>query len=210
MNGLLPNLLYFGVSLYLLFLWVQDYQKQKAARSSLPQTLPGATPAPGFIIGVGMAGALLLLLAETTGEIVLGLDQEQSTLPWVMLFSLMAAALVEEIIFRGYFLVEKRGPGMLWLSVIGFSFLFVLIHPYLWIIGEGQGLTIPGLPLISPNLSSKSLFTSLFLFLSSLWFYWLRLNRWNPQKSLLPCFAAHLVGNLGVFVIKWIQGFIEF
>lgn len=210
MNGLLTNLLYFGVSLYLLYLWVQDYQKQKKAQSILPQTLPGATPASRNIILIGIAGALFLLLLETAGEIGLGLDQQQTTLPWAMLFSLIAASIIEEIIFRGYCIVDGRGPGLLWLSAIGFSLLFVLIHPYLWIIGGDQGLKIPGIPSIALSLTEKTLFTSLFLFLSSLWFYWLRFNRWNPRKSLLPCFAAHLVGNLSVFFIKWAQGFIEF
>jgi hypothetical protein len=44
------------------------------------------------------------------------------------------------------------------------------------------------------------------LFVGSLWFYAVRFARFNPQRSLLPCFAAHAAKNLGVIIIKLLQG----
>ena len=55
-------------------------------------------------------------------------------------------------------------------------------------------------------IDAKSLWTLLLLFLNSLWFYWMRFSKWNPNRSLLPCFVAHIASNLGVFFVKLVQG----
>lgn len=210
MDSFISNLVYFGASLYLLSLWWQDYQKHQGEPSADPRALPGAHSSPRGVILLGIAGALFLLGMETLGEITLALVEDQSTLAWYLLFSLVAAAFIEEIIFRGYLVIQNRGPVILWLSAIGFSLLFVVIHPYLWEVGGEGGLKIPGLPSLALEVNLKTIFTSLFLFSNSLWFYWLRFNRWNPRRSLIPCFAAHLAGNLGVFGVKLAQGYIQF
>ena len=46
------------------------------------------------------------------------------------------------------------------------------------------------------------------IFAASLWFYTVRFFGLNPQRSLLPCVAAHAAKNLGVFTIKYVQGFV--
>ena len=51
-------------------------------------------------------------------------------------------------------------------------------------------------------------FSTLMVFLGSLWFYAMRFQPANPGRSLIPCIVAHLVKNLGVVVIKAAQGFV--
>jgi hypothetical protein len=50
---------------------------------------------------------------------------------------------------------------------------------------------------------------AIFAFITSLWLYLVRFNPLNPDRSLLPCFTAHIVRNLAVFGIKWVQGFVS-
>jgi len=51
------------------------------------------------------------------------------------------------------------------------------------------------------------------VFLFSFWLYAmrfpLRYPKLNPSRSLIPCIAAHLAKNLGVFVIKLAQGHVS-
>jgi hypothetical protein len=46
-------------------------------------------------------------------------------------------------------------------------------------------------------------------FAGSLWFYTVRFFPLNPQHSLIPCIAAHLTKNLGVFGLKAALGFVS-
>jgi membrane protease YdiL (CAAX protease family) len=110
----------------------------------------------------------------------------------------LSAAFIEEIIFRGYIVVTKRGPLVQWLAIVGASALFALLHPFLWLWEDGFTLT----------LTVKGVFSTAMAFLFSLWFYAARFLRLNPTRSLLPCFAAHLAKNAGVIVIKGAQGFL--
>jgi uncharacterized protein len=43
---------------------------------------------------------------------------------------------------------------------------------------------------------------------TSLWLYTVRFFGLNPQWSLLPCFVAYAAKNLGVFAIKYVEGFV--
>ena len=54
----------------------------------------------------------------------------------------------------------------------------------------------------------KALFSTLFVFLGSLWWYYVRFFRLNPKQSLIPCVAGHAAKNLGVFAIKAGAGFV--
>jgi len=45
------------------------------------------------------------------------------------------------------------------------------------------------------------------LFAVSLWLYAVRFFRLNPHRSLFSCFVAHATKNLGVFAVKYVQGF---
>jgi len=106
---------------------------------------------------------------------------------------------IEEVLFRGYLVIEHRGRALLWAGAVGVSFLFALLHPFLWE-WNGRGLTV--------HFSAKAWFSTAVLFLTSLWFYTVRFFRLNPQRSLLPCFVAHATRNLGVLVIKYVEGFV--
>jgi hypothetical protein len=79
------------------------------------------------------------------------------------------------------------------------SLLFAALHPFLWK-WNGQGLTL--------HFGAKPWFSTAMVFAVSLWFYTVRYFRLNPQRSLLPCFVAPATKNVGVFAIKYVQGFV--
>ena len=187
--------LYVAVAAYAGWIYRNDY---RAWRSGEPnaKAMPGATSAAGVVFAVGVAGALVLLAVETMGEIALGIVGEQSDLVWYAVFALLAAGIVEEVIFRGFLVVENRGRAALVGSCVGFSLLFAVIHPHLWAMEGGFGVT----------LTKKGWFSTGLLFANSLFFYWLRFSRLNPRRSLFPSMAAHAASNLGVFAVKLAQG----
>lgn len=49
----------------------------------------------------------------------------------------LVAAFGEEVIFRGYLVVENRGRAALITGMIGASLGFALLHPFLWEWREG-------------------------------------------------------------------------
>lgn len=193
-------LLMIGVGVYVTWLWRQDLLAHRPQAGTGPgPMLPGATPAPARAIWLAAAGALLIVAGETWGELALGLADEQSRITVLFGCYTLAAAIIEEIIFRGYVVVENRGKGALWWGVLGASLLFAAIHPFLWEIDDGFRFTF----------TPKGWFSFGAVFLASLWFYTCRFATWNPHRSLLPCFAAHLAKNLAVFAVKAAQGFVS-
>ncbi len=200
MNHPLLLLLMTAGGLYVAWLWFRD---RRVARRGPPaaQALPGATDAPWRATFVAVAGALLLLAVETLGENALGLSAQQSSMTWLFgLYSVAAAPVIEEIIFRGYLVVEGRGSRGLWTGVVCASVGFAALHPFLWRWDDaGFALT----------LTAKGWFSTAVVFATSLWLYAARFAPWNPRRSLLPCFAAHSGKNLGVLVIKHAQGFVS-
>lgn len=183
--------------LYLGKLWRDDLRAARAGRPH-PRALPGATTAPRRILILAVAGAAVLLALETVGEIRLGLSAQQSHVTGLFSAYTLVAAVIEEIVFRGYIVITRHGTAWRWTGIIAASGLFALLHPFLWRWDAGLALT----------LTPKGLFSTALVFLDSIWFYWLRFARWNPQHSLLPCFAAHAGKNLGVIAIKAAQGFL--
>jgi hypothetical protein len=115
------------------------------------------------------------------------------------LYSLLGAPVIEEVLFRGYLVIEHRGRAALWGGVVGASVLFALLHPFLW---DWTGESLTG------RFGAKAWFSTTAILAGSLWFYTVRFFELNPQRSLLPCFAAHATKNLGVFMIKYVQGFV--
>jgi membrane protease YdiL (CAAX protease family) len=186
------------VGVYVARLWWQDWRAARAGKS-LPQALPGATPAPARALVIAAAGSIVLLAVETGGEIRLGLVGEQSTMTALFACYTLVAAIIEEIIFRGYIVMTKRGPVALWGAVLAASGLFALLHPFLWHWDQGLILTF----------TKKAAFSTAMVFAGSVWFYAVRFAPWNPHRSLLPCFAAHATKNLGVIFIKAAQGFLS-
>ena len=180
-------------------IWWQDYRQNQQGKP-IPGALPGATPFTANALWIASAGALLLVLLETFFEKSAGQETSQTMLPAWFLAPMVAAAVLEEIIFRGYLPIQKRGKAILHLSCLALSIVFALAHPYLWTWEEGQ---------LDLHLGSgKAWLTTAFLFLKSLWFYAARFAPFNPKQSLLPCVTAHLAANLAVFVIKAAQGYI--
>jgi uncharacterized protein len=179
-------------------LWDQD---RRAARTGTPtgNPLPGATDASRRSIAIAVLGALALLALETFGEVALGIGGEQSRMTWLFaLYSVCAAPVIEEIIFRGWLVIEHGGRTAQWAGAVAASIAFAALHPFLWRWDSG-GLAL--------TLGTKGWFSSAIVFATSVWFYVARLAAWNPRRSLLPCFAAHAAKNVGVVAIKAASGF---
>ena len=193
-------LLYVGVAAYVGYMYWGDYQSNQASEQPDPRGMPGATPASLGLFVIGVIGALLILAAETGGEIALGIASEQSEMVWYFVFAILGAGIVEEIIFRGYLVVDNKGRAALIGSCVGFSLIFAIIHGHFWSNEEGEAFAW--------TFTTKAFFTTGILLANSLWFYALRFGRWNKNRSLFPCMLAHAASNLGVFCVKWAQGFV--
>ena len=191
-------LLMIVVGLYVFSMWRQDYQARRAGRPN-PGALPGATPASAKANVIAAAGALVILGLETAGEIHLGLSEEQSTLTALFALYTLIAAFIEELIFRGFLVIEGRGKATLWSGILGASVLFAALHPFLWKWEDG---------VFTWTLTVKGWFSTATVFTASLWFYTVRFASFNPHRSLLPCVVAHATKNLGVIAIKGAQGFL--
>ncbi len=190
----------FAAGLYVAGLWWGDL---RAARSGRPnaQALPGAVPATARACVVAAAGAVAITLLETWGEIRLGLSAEQSKMTALFGAYTLMAAFIEELVFRGFIVVQGRGAAAKWAGALGASSLFAALHPFLWSWNQGAPFHL--------TLTAKGWFSTGAVFASSLWFYAMRFTvRLNPQASLLPCFAAHGAKNLAVITIKAAQGFV--
>lgn len=179
--------------------WLDDFRAGRSGTPN-PRALPGATPAARGLIMLAVLGALGLLAAETGGEYALGVSGEQSHMTVLFGLSTLAAAFVEELIFRGFVVVENHGRAALVAGIVGASFGFALLHPFLWEWKNGALVT---------HLGPKAWFSTAAIFAGSLWFYAVRYLPGNPTRSLLPCMAAHVAKNLGVFAIKYAQGFVS-
>lgn len=179
--------------------WLDDYLAARQG-SPRPQAFPGATPASVLTLLIAAGGALLLLAAETAGEYALGLTAQQTSMTALFGLYTLMAAFAEELIFRGYLVVANRGRPALIFGIVGASLAFALLHPFLWTWQAGTWHL---------NVSGKAWFSTAAVFAGSLWFYAVRFLPNNPTRSLLPCVAAHVTKNLGVFAIKYVQGFVS-
>jgi membrane protease YdiL (CAAX protease family) len=179
--------------------WWWDDLRAARQRAPQPRAFPGATPAGPRPILVAAAGGLVLLALETAGEDALGLTASQSRMTALFALYTLVAAFAEELVFRGYLVVENRGRAALFAGIIGASLVFALIHPFLWEWREGA-LHFQNTP--------KAWFSTAAVLAGSLWFYAVRFMPMNPTHSLLPCVAAHLAKNLGVIGVKYAQGFL--
>lgn len=184
---------------YLAKLWRDDVRALRSGRPN-PAAFPGATPASLRACLIGVAGALVLVGLETFGEYQLGLVDAQSRVTALFaVYSILGAPVIEEIIFRGWLVVDGRGRLALWSGIVAASLGFALLHPFLWAWDDaGWRLTV----------DAKGLFSTACAFVSSLWFYAVRFAPWNPSRSLLPCFAAHAARNAAVVGVKAGLGFV--
>jgi membrane protease YdiL (CAAX protease family) len=185
---------------YLGKLWCDDWRLNRGGRAHA-HALPGTTTASRWAIVIASLGALLLVAAETWGEHRLEIADQQSKVTWLFaLYSITAAPIVEEVIFRGWLLIQNRGRLALWAGVLGASLLFALLHPFLWR-WEDAGFEL--------SLSAKGAFSTVMVFLTSVWLYYARVAAWNPTRSLLPCIAGHAAKNVGVIAVKAATGFVS-
>jgi membrane protease YdiL (CAAX protease family) len=198
------QILMLGAGLTVAKLWYADFRSMLVG-SPNPRALPGTTPAPLRSVIIAALGGFIIVGAETWGECAFGISGEQSKMTALFAAYTLVAALIEEIIFRGYIVLDKRGPLTLWTSAVGTSLLFTALHPFLWTWAGGLPWNDGQL---NWTLGLKGWFSSVAVFASSLWFYFVRFAGFNPQRSLLPCFAAHASKNLGVILIKASQGFL--
>ncbi len=189
-----------AAGLYAAWLWAADFRTARAGRPN-PRALPGAVPASVWVCVVAAMGALAITTAETWGEIRLGLSEQQSKMTVLFGLYTLVAAFIEELIFRGFIVVEGRGAGMRWAGAVGASVLFAALHPFLWDWSKNQPFHL--------TLTAKGWFSTWAVLASSLWFYAMRFAaRLNPKASLLPCVAAHGAKNIAVFAIKAAQGYV--
>jgi membrane protease YdiL (CAAX protease family) len=196
----LPLLMMIALGGYFARMWWSDLRAVAAGSLDAAQALPGARPSTARACVVAAAGGLVVVGAETWGEIALGLSEEQSRITYLFAAYTLVQAFVEELIFRGYVgeWVAKRGRAGRAGAVLGASLLFAALHPFLWTWEGGLVFTF----------TAKAWFSFTAVFAASLWFYSCRFASWNPNQSLLPCVAAHLAKNAGVVVIKGAQGFL--
>ncbi len=220
MNHPLLLILMTGVGVYCFWLWRADLKARAtpARPGNAPATadaikpaaegksavhdggMPGAEPASPRAVLIAVAGALIILAGETWGEFALGLSAAQSQMTALFaVYSVVAAPVIEEIIFRGFLVVESRRRAAVWAGAFGASLVFAALHPFLWRWDDAG---------FAWTLSAKGAFSTAVVFATSLWLYAARLASWNPTRSLLPCFAAHAAKNLGVVAIKGALGFL--
>ena len=190
-----------GIALYAAKLWLEDYRKSRSGVPN-PRAFPGASPVSLGLVLLGIGVAVVLVAIQTAGEYALGISELQSTVTWLFLLGMISAGFLEELIFRGYVVIDGRGRVALVGSIVVFSLLFALLH-FHW--AEWKGFEAGWFEL---TLSQAAGWWMLALFGNALLFYWLRFCRWNPNRSLIPCFAAHISSNIAVFLVKLSQGFV--
>ncbi len=192
-------LVYVGIAAYIAYMYWSDYKAGQLGQAS-SNAMPGATSTNWSTSLIGVIGAWIILANETAGEILLGISTEQSEMIWYFVFATVAAGVVEEVIFRGFLVVENKGRAALVGSCVGFSLLFALIHGHFWSTEDGFAWTF----------TMKAFFSTTILLVNSLWFYALRFGPWNKTRSIFPCMLAHAASNLGVFAVKLWQGYVIF
>lgn len=178
---------------YVFVLWRKDAQ----ATEPNPAALPGASSASSKAIAIAVIGSLAILGVEIAGEYQLGIVSEQTDITWLFALYMLFAAFGEELVFRGFVVLDKKGKGLLIASCVAGSIGFAALHGH-WYENDDEGFRV--------LTDTKALFSTGMLFLGSLWFYYARFASWNPNRSLIPCVAAHAAKNLGVIVAKFLQG----
>lgn len=188
MDPSLAALLYCLLAAAVMTGWMRAARRR--ARTGEPEGFwPGTTQAAGAAHLAAASAMLLITVAESVVEIRAGVSESQSVLTGASLLSLLAAAVIEETVFRGFAAPSwLTGPTLL-AVVIGGSAVFTFIHGFDFSTSHGR-------------------ISLAFAFVTSLGLYVARFNPLNPGRSLAPCFTAHIVRNLAVFGVKWAQGFV--
>lgn len=184
---------------YVFRLWWQDLRAARAGTPN-PKAFPGAVEWPPRLVIVGIAGSVVLVALETAGEYALGISAEQSTMVALFaVYSVLAAPFLEELVFRGYLVVDRSGPVARWGAAVAASLVFALAHQHLFNWGDSG---------FEWTLTAKGWFSTGALFASSMWFYALRLHPANAGRSLWPCIVAHAAKNAVVVAVKGATGYL--
>ena len=129
-------LIYCAIAIYIANIYRADIKAFVAGEPNV-KALPGAKPTNGLLIFASVLGALVLLGNAVVGEYALGIVEAQSEMVWFFVFASISAGVIEEVVFRGYLVVQNRGRNALVLSCLGFSLVFALVHGYLWSMEDG-------------------------------------------------------------------------
>lgn len=198
----------FCVGGYLFYMWCSDCAHYASRGFDRKGAFPGARPVSAKFVFFAAVAALVLLGIQMSGESALGVVGEQTRVGAFAIFSWIAAAFIEELVFRGYLVIDGKGTAWLIAGAVFFSLIFALAHPFLWDYKVAEGASWLAGEWIW-DFSVKSFYSTLCVFECSLLFYYLRFAPQNRDRSLLPCVAAHFAYNAGVFVAKAFQGFVE-
>lgn len=192
----LYSIVFFLAAAYLFKIWYSDLKAVDKPKNALA----GSTYCG---VGLGLIGALVgafLMISDTLTEKALGFQQLQTVVTFWALPIWISSAFIEELVFRGYFFINKK--GFLIASCVIFSLLFAIFHPFLWDYSTQDGFTF--------NFTIHSAINTANKFIFSILMYALRFVPINKYRSLIPCFIAHLVYNVGVFIVKLWTGFVSF
>ena len=183
-DDVLYSLGMFAVAAWLFKMWLSDTRNFVCTGTPAKGEFPGARPVSIKLAVFGAMCGVVLLAAITAAEIAGGGVEEQTKVSFMAIFSWTAAAFIEELIFRGYLIVQNKGKLLLWGSAILFSLIFALCHPFFWdfSIPENGGLAEASFTI---NLTEKAARDTIFVFLSSMVFYALRFCPQNKMRSLI-------------------------
>lgn len=75
---------------------------------------------------------MVLLALESVGGLKLGIALEQTRMNLAFVASsILAAPIIEEIIFGSWLALDRSGNAAHWTRIVGASVLFALLHPFL-------------------------------------------------------------------------------
>lgn len=192
----LYSIVFFLAGAYLFKMWYDDLR----AKDKPQNALAGSSYCSVGVAFIGVLAGAILIISDSLTEKSLGFQSMQSVVTFWALPVWISSAFIEELVFRGYLFVDKK--RLLVVSCIALSFLFAMFHPFLWDFSAENGLTF--------NFTLQAWVNTANKFVFSLILYALRFAPINKSRSLIPCIAAHLVYNVGVFVVKLWTGFVEF
>lgn len=202
------SILSFAIALYLFYMWFGDYRHFAKTGELRKGAFEGATTVSSKLIIIAIVSALILLTIVSVAENLTGSTADQTSVAPFALISWIGAGFVEELIFRGYLVVKNKGRAMLIASILFFSLIFAVGHPFLWdyIVEDGTSI-FSGVWKFNPTVQAT--IATLSVFCCSLLFYTLRFLPTNKNRSILPCIFAHVAYNCGVFATKLVQGFVQ-
>ena len=182
-------------------LWTDDYFAWRRGKP-FERALPGATDAPVRLIVLSAAVSAGIVLVGALGDYAIGAVSFRSKVPAYYFFTLVSAAIIEELLFRGYCVIQSKGRRTFHVSVVFFSVVYAVLHGH--ILGHGKTGALQFV--LAPG---PMWWTFLALAQALLW-YAVRFAPSNRNRSLLPSAAGHVAANVTVFLVYLAQGRVGF